>query len=284
MGTKALQRLGLTIGAREQLNQSEQELYETFIRDAKNRMGAMQARLSSSLPVYSKVMRRMVDAEIVGRVKTLNTLADKLERTPQEKLPSIHDVAGVRIVAPISMVEQQAFAEALCKEFDDFLQCSRPAKLIDRLRSPSHGYRAIHVIVWPEGNPIEIQIRTSLQHAWAQLMEVLGDRWGRELRYGLPLPPGAEADNGYRAQAVEDMKALSTQIGAYEMSASVLALAEIDVSDEALIRGGISQEQLAMARAEAVKQEAPLKAAQTQLHGLLRSFSENLLNEQGEGA
>ncbi len=271
------------IGAREQLNQSEQELYETFIRDAKNRMSAMQARLTSSLPVYSKVMRRMVDAEIVGRVKTLNTLADKLERTPQEKLPSIHDVAGVRIVAPISMVEQQAFAESLCKEFDDFLQCSRPAKLIDRLDSPSHGYRALHVIVWPEGNPIEIQIRTSLQHAWAQLMEVLGDRWGRELRYGLPLLPVDEADNGYRAQAVEDMQALSMQIGAYEMSASVLALGQIEVSDEALIRGGISRAQLAMARAEAVKQEAPLEAAQAQLHGLLRSFSENLLNEQREG-
>ncbi len=280
MGTKALQRLGVSIGARRPLEAEEQELYETFIRDAKERVGAMQARLNDGMPTYAKVLRRMADVEVVGRVKTLNALADKLERSPTEKLPSIHDVAVVRIVAPISLVEQNAFGESLCQQFDEYLVCTRPALLVDRIESPSHGYRALHVIAWPEGRPVEIQIRTQLQHAWAQLMVVLGDRWGRELRYGLPLPTTSDGDANYRNKAVDDMKSLSRRIAEYEESANLLVVSHVEVPDDALIGKGLTRETLDALRAEAVRQRDPLEAAQDQLHEMLRSFSENLLIEQ----
>jgi ppGpp synthetase/RelA/SpoT-type nucleotidyltranferase len=47
-----------------------------------------------------------------------------------------------------------------------------------------HGYRAVHVIAFPEGVPIEIQVRTLWQHEWAELFEKLADRVGRGIRYG----------------------------------------------------------------------------------------------------
>jgi ppGpp synthetase/RelA/SpoT-type nucleotidyltranferase len=48
------------------------------------------------------------------------------------------------------------------------------------------GYAAVHVIVFPEGTPIEIQIRTAWQHEWAELFEKLADLVGRGIRYGEP--------------------------------------------------------------------------------------------------
>jgi ppGpp synthetase/RelA/SpoT-type nucleotidyltranferase len=36
--------------------------------------------------------------------------------------------------------------------------------VIDRRAEPMHGYRAVHVIVFPDGAPIEIQVRTAWQH------------------------------------------------------------------------------------------------------------------------
>jgi len=49
-----------------------------------------------------------------------------------------------------------------------------------------HGYRAVHVIAFPEGVPVEIQVRTLWQHEWAELFEKLADRVGRRIRYGDP--------------------------------------------------------------------------------------------------
>lgn len=40
------------------------------------------------------------------------------------------------------------------------------------------------MIVFPDGIPVEIQVRTYLQNEWAQFVERLADSWGRGLRYG----------------------------------------------------------------------------------------------------
>ena len=67
--------------------------------------------------------------------------------------------------------------------FDDG---SRVPKIVDRRAEPMHGYRAVHVIVFPEDAPIEIQVRTEWQHEWAEFFEKLADRIGRGIRYGEP--------------------------------------------------------------------------------------------------
>lgn len=55
---------------------------------------------------------------------------------------------------------------------------------IDRRGQPSHGYRAVHVVVTNEGRQIEIQVRTQLQHLWAELSEKLSDKVDPRIKYG----------------------------------------------------------------------------------------------------
>ncbi len=56
--------------------------------------------------------------------------------------------------------------------------------VVDRRQNPSHGYRAIHVIVNYSGKLIEIQVRTSLQHLWAELSEKFSDVIDPAIKYG----------------------------------------------------------------------------------------------------
>ena len=57
-------------------------------------------------------------------------------------------------------------------------------RVIDRREDPRFGYRALHLVVFVDDLPVEIQIRTELQDTWAQIVERLADRWGRGIRYG----------------------------------------------------------------------------------------------------
>jgi hypothetical protein len=116
------------------------------------------------------------------RVKTTGTLIDKLRRPPHLKLKSIRDVAGARIVIDGGRWEQD---RVVARIMEAFMDCPKAPELIDRRATPSHGYRAVHVVVYEDGTPVEIQVRTKLQDTWAQVTEKLGDTWGRGLRYGL---------------------------------------------------------------------------------------------------
>ncbi len=50
--------------------------------------------------------------------------------------------------------------------------------------NPSYGYRAVHVIVHILGKLVEIQVRSSLQHLWAELSEKLSDVVDPRIKYG----------------------------------------------------------------------------------------------------
>lgn len=56
--------------------------------------------------------------------------------------------------------------------------------VVDRRKTPSHGYRAVHVIARLHGMPVEVQIRTELEHHWAQLSEKLSDIVDPSVKYG----------------------------------------------------------------------------------------------------
>jgi hypothetical protein len=104
------------------------------------------------------------------------------------KLKGVQDVAGARIVVDGDRIEQDEIVEQVVAAFRDG---ARPPMIRDRRAAPSSGYRAVHVVIFEDGLPVEVQVRTRLQDLWAQVVEQLGDIWGRGIRYGeAPPDPG----------------------------------------------------------------------------------------------
>jgi ppGpp synthetase/RelA/SpoT-type nucleotidyltranferase len=74
---------------------------------------------------------------------------------------------------------------------------------------------------------VEVQIRTRLQDLWAQLVERLGDAWGRQIRYGGE-PDDAQRFVGgiTRAELWQLVQDLSKHIDEAEETVAALVLAE----------------------------------------------------------
>ncbi|MGH2736230.1 MAG: hypothetical protein ACRDKZ_11670 [Actinomycetota bacterium] len=133
------------------------------------------------------------------RLKTPTTIVEKLRRE-RTRLSTIQDIAGLRIVSDMTLAEQDELVERVIAEFPG-------ARTQDRRLVPSYGYRAVHIIVEVSGLPVEIQIRTRLQDLWAQTMERLADRWGREIRYGALPKDDAQRDVVQRLIELSDTMA-----------------------------------------------------------------------------
>lgn len=112
-------------------------------------------------------------------------------------------------------------------------------KLYDRRKRPQFGYRAVHFVPTISGRPVEIQIRTSLQHKWAELFEKVADQWGRGIRYGESLPP-AFAD---KANLVGYLQDIAEVIDAAERE-DPRSAASIDANFDIFRRGLLMLEKL----------------------------------------
>jgi len=148
---------------------------------------------------WRDVLNREHDLVATGRAKTRDTLLDKLRRTPQIQLGHIRDVAGVRVVGAMSIAEQDIVANRIAREFADH----RIIGVVDRRATPSSGYRAVHVVMDVGGGYVEVQVRTLLQHLWAEVFERIADKLGREIRYGM-LP-----ENDLACEAVTQLQQVS---------------------------------------------------------------------------
>jgi ppGpp synthetase/RelA/SpoT-type nucleotidyltranferase len=167
------------------------------------------AEPSSGLPDYDEVMlfyneaAVLVEEEIdrqdwgpilgelrprvTSRAKSIDTLREKLQRIKTYQLPNIQDIAGVRFEADMSLDQQDQVAKLIAALLNPFGE-------IDDIRvAPHSGYRAIHVLLrlptW-DGDlraslqvRVEVQIRTQLQSAWANMYEAVADVLGRGIRY-----------------------------------------------------------------------------------------------------
>lgn len=173
--------------------------------------------------------------DIVGRTKTRDTLVQKLRRDPRTKLPAIRDVAGVRIVGDLSLIDQHVIAGMLADRI-------ARGRVIDRLAEPQSGYRALHAAITVAGVPVEVQVRTRLQHLWAEVFERLADRWGRQIRYGGapddPRSPGA-VDDGVSLEYRQ-----ATIAALQELSVETIAAVETTLSSARAVRAGATEEGL----------------------------------------
>ena len=140
---------------------------------------------------------------ITARAKTIDTLRAKLRRDPRFPLQQVHDLAGVRFEAEMSLNEQDLVAMAICSAFG----CPLSA-IADLRTSPRSGYRAVHIkLELPHGR-VEVQVRTHMQGAWANTYEAAADVLGRGIRYGEL--PRTEIDRDF----VYRMQRLSVETGA----------------------------------------------------------------------
>ena len=121
-------------------------------------------------------VRSSLALDASGRpAKSTTAIVEKLKRGSM-RLSQMQDIAGCRIVVDDTLV-QNAVVSRLATMFPS-------TTIMDRRDRPSHGYRAVHIIVRPHKRPIEIQVRTVLQHLWAELSEKAADTFGIEIKYG----------------------------------------------------------------------------------------------------
>lgn len=127
---------------------------------------------------YQAVIRtiRQRGESPTGRMaKSTVSIVEKLRRE-SIRLSQIQDIAGCRIIV-VNVVRQDQVVAFLKTDFPE-------AAVIDRRVSPSYGYRAAHIIAEVSGKPIEIQVRSSLQHLWAELSEKASDILDPTIKYG----------------------------------------------------------------------------------------------------
>lgn len=131
---------------------------------------------SEAYEVVIETIRKELALEPTGRpAKSTTSISDKLRRE-SIRLTQIQDIAGCRLIAS-DIANQDSVVQSLNSLFED-------VTVVDRREKPSHGYRAVHVIVNSQGKMIEIQVRTALQQLWAESSEKFSDIFDPAIKYG----------------------------------------------------------------------------------------------------
>jgi ppGpp synthetase/RelA/SpoT-type nucleotidyltranferase len=159
-----------------QLNKIGERLRKNLESDEDLR--ALDDFRSSFTPAYERVFEYLSTLGLNpgGRQsKTTLSIRAKLIRE-RTRLSKMQDIAGCRVVVD-GLKEQDRVVEDLKTRWPN-------ARVDDRRLKPSHGYRAVHVIAEVDGYPVEIQVRTRLQHSWATATEKLGDVVHPDIKYG----------------------------------------------------------------------------------------------------
>jgi hypothetical protein len=205
MSNGEINKLGDRLRVSAMIEDRDLELLQDLRRDYESALHDAQARIADSLDGL---------AIPTSRLKTVQTLVGKLRREPHMDLSQMQDVAGIRVVQEMTLVDQTALAARVAGLFEG-------SKTIDRRVKPSFGYRAVHVVFRVDRLLVEVQVRTSLQDRWAQIVERTADHWGRQIRYGQP-PDAPDESVGAvdRKFIVELMRRLSPLIESCELSSA----------------------------------------------------------------
>ena len=197
---------------------------------------ALERYRQSFVAPYETVMtliRADMESPPTGRPgKSTASIVAKLARGSM-RLSQMQDIAGCRIVVPDRDSQQKTIGR-LSELF--------PGSRVQDLRArPSYGYRAGHVIPTIDQRRGEIQVRTRLQHYWAELSETLAlGHAAPQLKYGGDAPdlPGTRD----RLLTLSDMIANFEEAGsAFNPIAQVIVLLGIGLTGYTMEREMRSQ-------------------------------------------
>jgi hypothetical protein len=136
---------------------------------------------SSFVPAYREAVERITVAigqSPTGRPeKTPESILAKLVREGT-KLSRMQDIAGCRLVLD-TRPQQDEIVARLADTFGESV-----VRVDDRRQDPRHGYRAVHLVLRLQGRFVEVQVRTTLQDTWANLVESYADDGG-DLKHGV---------------------------------------------------------------------------------------------------
>ncbi|AUI52906.1 hypothetical protein [Arthrobacter crystallopoietes] len=213
LGTKALRRLGEAIRDGN-LNEDHIDSYDEVMAWYNDLAEGVHEILEDH--DWSEILPSCTP-KVTSRSKTIDTLREKLQRDHNTPFGNIQDVAGVRVEAPMTLDDQVKVAAEVARIFDHADDCIR-----DLRTTPHSGYRAVHVWLRDPGR-VEIQVRTRLQGAWANMYERAADYIGRYIRYGeLPSDPETR-------KAIEELQDISlTHIKDLEEILTLLAELQSD--------------------------------------------------------
>lgn len=145
-------------------------------------------RMAHALPMIREkgMLTRLVgeSGDTAGRIKRMDSIRKKLRRSPIT-LDRMQDLAGIRAIVPTIEDVRRTAAWYLGRpgqiaRHDDYIAMPKPG-----------GYRSLHLIrryggssEAHQGQKVEIQIRTRLQHIWATAGEAIGAVRGEDLKAG----------------------------------------------------------------------------------------------------
>ena len=165
-----------------------------------------------------RTIREQLQLEPTGRpAKSTASLIEKLHRE-SIRLVQVQDIAGCRVVVA-NVVEQERVVASLRSPFP-------AASIIDRRTKPSYDYRAVHVIVRISGKMVEIQVRSALQHLWAEFSEKLSDVVDATIKYGGGADVVRKALTAL-SERIAVLEVLELQIGGIETQIAGLAQRQV---------------------------------------------------------
>jgi ppGpp synthetase/RelA/SpoT-type nucleotidyltranferase len=202
-------------------------------------------------------------AALSARQKNAQTIIGKLRVQPKMQLSNMQDIAGARLNVNGGRRLQDEIVGEICRRFPGH----KPAK--DRRNDPSHGYRAVHVVVPTGGCWAEVQVRTYHQDRWAQTFERLGDQWGRQIRLG------QEPDHPEEITMVDGAPVLRSEVVRYMLELSDMT---DDVEEEEVrvleLTDTFRAEEASLAPVERETRWQAMLATQRGLHGRWNDISD----------
>lgn len=168
-----VRRLGERLAAAEFPSEADLDLLAEYEASFQPALDSVGSELAKRYQVRATPRRKSVTS-IVGKIRREHTRLDRMQ-----------DIAGCRVVVG-TISDQEALLERIA--LDSLIGAgawgASEIRVDDRREHPSHGYRAVHLIVTVGDRWVEVQLRTRLQDKWAQISEKLADRFGIEVKYG----------------------------------------------------------------------------------------------------